>query len=119
MGANKKQARNQRQPKNLDEDMEFSDEISEDIDVSEEETEKTKSDESGSPEPVIEVWPKLLSDFTLHINKAISFLRERDVDEIPGAKEELIARLTNIVNYFPKNDGVILQKIVSDSIERS
>ncbi len=119
MGANKKQARKQRQPKNLDEGMEAPDEISEDIDISEEEPDETKSAEGETPEPVVEVWPKLLSDFTLHINKAITFLRERDVDEIPGAKEELIARLTNILNYFPKNDGVILRKIISDSIERS
>src|SRR4030042_6888411 len=124
MGATKKQ----RKPKDDTEDVEESEDSSEDFadleDISDETEEsevntKTEDEEKESPQKFIDVWPKLLSDFTNHIQQAMILIRERDVDEIPGAKEELIARLTNIMNYFPKNEGVILRKIVSDSIEKS
>ena len=79
----------------------------------------TEKNDVKSTETAPEIWPKLLADFSSHINKAIALLRERDVDEIPGAKEELIARFTNILNYFPKNDGILFRKIIYDSIEKS
>lgn len=126
MSQTKKQAKKTKKPTRIPDDMEEPDEISEEVvlpeDLDEEvnnNNEETEDAEEKTSEPVIEVWPKLLSDFTFHVNKAISTLRDRDVEDIPGAKEELIARLTNLLNYFPKNDGVILKKIVSDSIERS
>jgi len=124
MGATKRQ----KKPKDVPEEREESEESLEDFedleefsDETEESEVKTESEneEKETPQEFIEVWPKLLSDFTTHIQKAIVLIRERDVDEIPGAKEELITRLTNIMNYFPKNEGVILKKIVSDSIEKS
>ncbi len=124
MGAVKKRAKKQKKPSIIPDEMEEFDEVPEEIDIPEEEPEEVETaekeiPEQEIPETTIEVWPNLLADFTLHVNKAITLIRERDVDEIPGAKEELIARLTNILNYFPKNEGVLLKKIVSDSIEKS
>jgi hypothetical protein len=65
-----------------------------------------------------DLWGTLLDDFAKHVQSAIDMIRERNVDDIPGAKDELITRLTNIMNYFPKNDGQVIKRIIYESIEK-
>src|SRR5271157_136742 len=65
-----------------------------------------------------DLWATLLDDFAKHVQQAIDQIQERNVDDIPGAKDELIARLTNIMNYFPKNEGTVIKRIIYESIEK-
>jgi hypothetical protein len=50
-------------------------------------------------------WKELLQDFQKGIESAIEELENRDVENIPGAKEALIQRLKNMRLHFPKNNG--------------
>ena len=65
------------------------------------------------------MWTVLLEDFVVHTQQAINLIQERNADDIPGAKDELIARLTNLMIYFPRNDGELLKQIIHQSIEKS
>ena len=64
-------------------------------------------------------WNGLLSDFQSGLEKAIEELQKRDVENIPGAKAALIQRLNNMKLHFPKNNGDILIKSISDKIQNA
>ncbi|MFX1358040.1 MAG: hypothetical protein ACFFA8_12255 [Promethearchaeota archaeon] len=64
-------------------------------------------------------WKELLKDFEIGLNKAIEQIENRDIDNIPGAKEALIQRLNNIKLHFPKNNGELFVKSIDDKIQNS
>jgi len=64
-------------------------------------------------------WKDLLKDFENGLNKAIEELENRDIENIPGAKEALIQRLNNMKLHFPKNNGEIFIKSVDDKIQNA
>ncbi|MFW9826365.1 MAG: hypothetical protein ACFFEY_01955 [Candidatus Thorarchaeota archaeon] len=64
-------------------------------------------------------WKKLLTAFQNGLEKAIEELQERDVENIPGAKEALIQRLSNMRLHFPNNDGDILIRAINDKIQNA
>ncbi|MFX1311823.1 MAG: hypothetical protein ACFFHD_04300 [Promethearchaeota archaeon] len=64
-------------------------------------------------------WNPLLKDFENGLDKAIEELENRDVENIPGAKEALIQRLNNMKIHFPKNNGDIFIKSINDKIQNS
>ncbi|MHA1913844.1 MAG: hypothetical protein ACW986_00560 [Promethearchaeota archaeon] len=64
-------------------------------------------------------WKNLLNDFENGLEKAIEELQKRDVENIPGAKEALIQRLTNMKLHFPQNNGDIFIKSVNEKIQNA
>ena len=64
-------------------------------------------------------WKSLLNDFENGLEKAIEELQKRDVENVPGAKEALIQRLTNMKLHFPRNDGDIFIKSINDKIQNA
>ncbi|MHA1986703.1 MAG: hypothetical protein ACW98D_08700 [Promethearchaeota archaeon] len=64
-------------------------------------------------------WKALMKDFEDGLGVAIEELQKRDVENIPGAKEALIQRLNNMKLHFPKNNGEIFIKSISETIQNS
>lgn len=64
-------------------------------------------------------WKELLLDFVKGVEKAIEQLEKRDVDNIPGAKDALLQRLSNMKIHFPTNNGDIFLKAINDKIQNS
>ncbi|MFX0004005.1 MAG: hypothetical protein ACFE9C_04120 [Candidatus Hodarchaeota archaeon] len=64
-------------------------------------------------------WKGLLNDFQVNLEKVIEELQKRDLENIPGAKEALIQRLSNMKLHFPKNNGDILIKSINDKIQKA
>jgi hypothetical protein len=64
-------------------------------------------------------WKELLKDFRLGIENSIEKLQDRDIENIPGAKDALIQRLDNIKNYLPQNNGDLFLKSIDDKIQNS
>ena len=64
-------------------------------------------------------WRDLLADFVKGLDKAIERLEERDVENIPGAKEALINRLNYMRIHFPNNDGEIFKRSIDDKIQNA
>jgi len=65
----------------------------------------------------IAIWAELLEKFQNGLTRSIEFLNERDMENIPGAKERLVEKFTQIRNYLPRNDGELLIKMINDSIQ--
>ncbi|MFX1587643.1 MAG: hypothetical protein ACFFC1_05785 [Promethearchaeota archaeon] len=64
-------------------------------------------------------WNKLLQEFEKSLEKAIEHLENRDIENIPGAKEALIQRLNDMKLIFPKNNGDIFIKSINDKIQNA
>ncbi|MHA1883417.1 MAG: hypothetical protein ACXAAI_03510 [Promethearchaeota archaeon] len=64
-------------------------------------------------------WEMLLKNFEDGLEKAIEELQKRDVENIPGAKEALIQRLSNMKLHFPKNNGDIFIKSINEKIQNA
>jgi len=64
-------------------------------------------------------WKKLLLDFEKSLESAIEHLENRDIENIPGAKEALIQRLNDMKLIFPKNNGDIFIKSINDKIQNT
>lgn len=64
-------------------------------------------------------WPILLKDFENGLTIAVDVLQKRDVENIPGAKEALLQRLTNMRLHFPQNNGDIFIKSINDKIQNA
>jgi hypothetical protein len=64
-------------------------------------------------------WKKLLLDFEKGLENVIEQLENRDIENIPGAKEALIQRLNDMKLIFPKNNGDIFIKSINDKIQNA
>jgi hypothetical protein len=64
-------------------------------------------------------WKALMKDFENGLEVAIEELENRDVENIPGAKQALIQRLNNMKLHFPKNNGEIFIKSINETIQNS
>jgi hypothetical protein len=64
-------------------------------------------------------WRDLLTDFVKGLETAIEKLEDRDVENIPGAKEALLNRLNNMKIHFPNNDGEIFKRSIDDKIQNA
>jgi hypothetical protein len=70
-------------------------------------------------EPKDMTWQELLKTFEMGLDAAIEQLKNRDVENIPGAKEALIQRLENMKLHFPRNDGDLFLKAINDKIQNA
>ncbi|MFX1496837.1 MAG: hypothetical protein ACFFBH_04880 [Promethearchaeota archaeon] len=64
-------------------------------------------------------WNKLILDFEKGLENAIERLENRDIENIPGAKQALIQRLNDMKLIFPKNNGEIFIKSINDKIQNT
>ena len=64
-------------------------------------------------------WRDLLAEFVKGLEKASEQLEDRDVENIPGAKEALLTRLNNMRIHFPNNDGAIFKRSIDDKIQNA
>ena len=64
-------------------------------------------------------WNELLQEFGKSLEIAIEHLENRDIENIPGAKEALIQRLNDMKLIFPKNNGDIFIKSINDKIQNA
>lgn len=62
-------------------------------------------------------WNQLLEEFKKGVDKAIEELKNRDVENIPGAKEALLQRLETMRNYFPREGGQIFKDSIDKKIQ--
>jgi hypothetical protein len=65
----------------------------------------------------ISIWNELLEKFQTGLAKSMENLAERDVENIPGAKDRLIEKFTQLQNYLPRNDGELMISMINDSIQ--
>jgi hypothetical protein len=64
-------------------------------------------------------WNELLEEFKTSLENSIVVIKEKDVEDVPGAKEKLINKFEQLKNFLPENDGELLKNIISNSIENS
>ena len=64
-------------------------------------------------------WMELLASFEKGLGIAIEKLKDRDVENIPGAKNALIQRLENLKQYFPQNEGILFIKAINEKIQNA
>ena len=66
-----------------------------------------------------DLWSELLENFKKGLTNSIEKVKERDVETIPGAKDQLIRRFEEMIRYLPRNHGELLVKSIDISIQRS
>lgn len=64
-------------------------------------------------------WNQLLREFVAGVEKSIEKLQERDIENIPGARQALLNRLNNMKTYFPKDDGKIFVQAIDSTIQNA
>jgi hypothetical protein len=67
----------------------------------------------------ITIWSEMTLKFKDAISKAIDLMKERDVENIPGARDRLLSKFEQLMNYLPRNDGELLAKVIDESIQKS
>ncbi len=65
------------------------------------------------------LWAELINEFKEAMEKGLEIIKTQNVDNIPGAKERLIARFEELIRYLPKENGSILIKSIDDAIANS
>ena len=64
-------------------------------------------------------WKELQQEFIKGVEIAIQQVNERDVENIPGAREALLQRLNNMRIHFPNNNGAIFLKSIDEKIQNA
>jgi len=64
-------------------------------------------------------WEGLLEAFSEGLEKAIVELKNKSVENIPGAKDALLDRLDVLLTHFPKNDGELLKRAIDNTIQNT
>ncbi len=67
----------------------------------------------------LSLWDELVENFRNGLNDALKLIDERDVETVPGAREQLIRRFEELNRYLPRNNGELLIKIVDESIQNA
>jgi hypothetical protein len=67
----------------------------------------------------ISLWEELNQKFGDALSKSIETLKERDLENIPGARDRLIDKFKQLKEYLPKNNGELMQKIIDNSIQKA
>ncbi|MHA1775386.1 MAG: hypothetical protein ACTSWC_01355 [Promethearchaeota archaeon] len=67
----------------------------------------------------IDLWSELVENFKKGIEKSLELIKERDVENIPGARDQLIRRFEELLRYLPRNNGELLIKAIDNSIQNA
>jgi len=66
-----------------------------------------------------DLWSELIEKFGNSIKKSLEVIKKRDIENIPGAKEQLIRRFEELDRYLPRNNGDIIIKSIDESISNA
>ncbi len=64
-------------------------------------------------------WEGLLEKFSEGLEEAIKELKNKNVENIPGAIDALLDRLDVLLTQFPRNDGELLKKAIDNTIQNT
>lgn len=67
----------------------------------------------------LELWDELVENFKNSLSESLKLINERDVETIPGAREQLIRRFEELARYLPRNNGELLIKSIDESIQNA
>jgi hypothetical protein len=67
----------------------------------------------------LDLWTELVNKLIASMEKSVEMLKTRDVDDIPGAKDQLITRFEQLVRFLPKENGKLLVQSIDESISNS
>lgn len=66
-----------------------------------------------------DLWSELIEKFGNSLNKSLEVIKKRDIENIPGAKDQLIRRFEELHRYLPRNNGDILTRSIDESISNA
>ncbi|TKJ22460.1 MAG: hypothetical protein CEE43_06095 [Promethearchaeota archaeon Loki_b32] len=64
-------------------------------------------------------WEELLEAFSEGLEEAIVELKNKNVENIPGARDALLDRLDILRTQFPRNDGELLKRAIDNTIQNA
>ena len=64
-------------------------------------------------------WEGLLEKFSEGLEEAIRELKNKNVENIPGARDALLDRLDVLRTQFPRNDGELLKRAIDNTIQNT
>ena len=64
-------------------------------------------------------WEGLLDSFSEGLERAIGELKNKDVENIPGAKDALLNRLDLLKIKFTRNEGELFEKVIDNTIQNN
>ena len=64
-------------------------------------------------------WEELLETFSEGLEKAIEEIKNKDVENIPGAKEALLDRLNVLKIQFTRNKGELFERVIDETIQNA
>ncbi|MHA1673703.1 MAG: hypothetical protein ACTSYI_08740 [Promethearchaeota archaeon] len=67
----------------------------------------------------LDLWTELVQNFKVGLEKSLELIKERDVENIPGARDQLVRRFEELIRYLPRNEGDLLVKAVDESIQNA
>ena len=65
------------------------------------------------------IWEGLLEAFSEGLEKAIEEIKNKDVENIPGAKDALLDRLNVLKIQFTRNKGELFERVIDNSIQNA
>ena len=66
-----------------------------------------------------DLWSELIEKFGNSIKISLDVIKKRDIENIPGAKDQLIRRFEELHRYLPRNNGNIIIKSIDESISNA
>ncbi len=66
-----------------------------------------------------DLWSELIEKFGISIKKSLEIIKKRDIENIPGAKDQLIRRFEELNRYLPRKNGDIIIKSIDESISNA
>ena len=66
-----------------------------------------------------DLWSELIEKFRNSIKKSLDVIKKRDIENIPGAKDQLIRRFEELNRYLPRKNGEIIIKSIDESISNA
>lgn len=65
------------------------------------------------------LWSELIEKFGISLKNSLELIKKRDIENIPGAKDQLIRRFEELHRYLPRKNGDILKKSIDESISNA